>query len=234
MKLGEYNLEEIKQVFDPKTRKAIKSDVMKESAVLIIINPDPHGSFSLILTERNKKLSKHAGEMSFPGGRVEPDKDKNKIDTALRETEEEIGIRREEIEVVGMMNDIPTLTGYIITPVIGIARNSLHFTKNDSEVVCVYDIPISFFLSKDYFMDRAINVDGHEFPIYNFNYRDNFGMKHTIWGATAHLIVEFMKRLYKYNPSKITATRPPIEKIEKLILNKRKKVAKRVKEKNLK
>lgn len=234
MKPGKFNKDQISRIFDPDHRIVINSDVLKQSAVLIILCPDSNGSFSLILTERNKKLSKHAGEMSFPGGRIEPVKDKTKIDTALRETQEEIGIEHEEVEILGIMDDIPTMTGYIITPVVAVANKPLEFSKNDSEVVSVFEIPIDFFLDKQYFSDKAINIAGEDFPIYNFNYRDDSDQKHTIWGATAHLIIEFMKKIFQYDPSTIDAKRPPIEKIVQLILTRRQAVAKKVKEKNLK
>ncbi|MHA1339311.1 MAG: NUDIX hydrolase [Promethearchaeota archaeon] len=199
-------------------KKGTKSNsIFKESAVLILIYPYKGDSFSLILTKRNSKLKKHSGEMAFPGGKVDRIKDKTKIDTALRECKEEIGVDFSEIELLGVLKEMHTLTGYSITPVVGIAKRPLEFKINTDEVQNLFIIPIEFFLNRENFQDKEIEINGVKVPIYNFNYIDEKGKKHSIWGATAHIIVQLIRLLFNYNPSKLSYERPKKEILENIL-----------------
>ena len=117
--------------------------------------------------------------MSFPGGKFEVNSDKSLKDTALRETEEEIGVPRKNIKILGCLNDFPTMTKYIITPFVAIIDQNQKLTRQESEVQRIIKIPIDFFTSKTRFREQAIDVDGHKFPIFYFNYIDQGnGQKH--------------------------------------------------------
>ena len=101
-------------------------DLIK-SAVLILIKPT-YSSYNIIVTERSSRLKHHRGEMSFPGGRLDLKIDKSLQDTALRETYEEIGINQDKIKIIGRLDDLPTLTGFVIRPYIGLIKtNNLSF-----------------------------------------------------------------------------------------------------------
>lgn len=217
MKMQEFDIEELKKIFQNKNSFHLNSSVLKESAVLIIIYPFDTKTFSLILTKRNSKLKKHSGEISFPGGRFDVEKDKDKIQTALRESFEEIGSKPESLEVIGVMEDIFTLTGYSITPIVAIARDKINFMQSDAEVQKIMVIPIEFFLDPSVFSETTVNYGDEKAPIYNFNYTDSEGQKHSIWGATAHIIMDLLKSVYNYNPSKLNLKRPGREKIEAIL-----------------
>lgn len=217
MIMNEFKIEELKKIFQNKKTSQLNSTVLRESAVLIIIYPFDTKTFSLILTKRNSKLKKHSGEISFPGGRFDAETDKDKIQTALRESFEEIGSNPEDIEVIGVMEDIFTLTGYGITPVVALAKKKIKFEQSVDEVQKIMVIPIEFFLDPNVFSETTVNYGDEKAPIYNFNYTDSEGQNHSIWGATAHIIMDFLKSVYNYNPSKMNLKRPGKEKIEAIL-----------------
>ena len=105
---------------DSSLRISIKDEFFTSSAVLFSIIPYEDKPYNLVLIHRTDKGTRHRGEMSFPGGKFEPVLDNSLRDTALRETEEEIGVSKENIKIIGCLDDFPTMTKYIITPFIGI------------------------------------------------------------------------------------------------------------------
>ena len=102
--------------FDSPNRFSINDDdYFTSSSILFTIIPHEDKPFELVIIHRTNRGTRHRGEMSFPGGQVDPN-DKSKLDTALRECEEEIGVPKDRIHVLGCLNDFPTMTKYIITP----------------------------------------------------------------------------------------------------------------------
>ena len=155
--------------------------------------------------------------MSFPGGKFESDKDKSLKDTALRETEEEIGVSREDIKILGCLDDFPTMTKYIITPFVAIIDKNQNLIRDEIEVQRILKIPIDFFISKTQFREQTIDVDGNKFPVFYFNYLDKEnGQKYTVWGATAYMIVTFIETLYEFTLSNLGLKRFKLEKIKDL------------------
>jgi len=222
------SFEELKQKFNF-APNPIKINQMRESAVLVLFyQPQPNEIF-LVLTQRNLKLNKHGGEISFPGGKFEHERDGDKITTALRESEEEIGINRQDLTIIGVMDDIATLTGFIITPVIAYTNKNLTFVKSEDEVQEILVIPINFFLEPDNFTELAMKTEDEPIPVYTYKYKIA-DKNYSIWGATAHILMELMKILYNYNPSKLNLKRLSPEKIEKLLDKRREELAQKVKE----
>ncbi|MHA1732040.1 MAG: NUDIX hydrolase [Promethearchaeota archaeon] len=164
------------------------------SAVLMLfqfVGGEPH----LVLTLRTTSLGRHSGEVSFPGGKVEPGVDASPLQTALRETTEEVGVPASEVEVLGFLDNFPTLTRYYITPVVGLREVEVGDTGWDlpvskAEVARVVLAPLSFFETArpPVFRETAFDFPAGKFPIYSFQYGDL-----NIWGATAHLIVSFLQ-----------------------------------------
>jgi len=198
-------------------RISLKDNFFTSSAVLFSIVPHKEKPYELILIHRSNRGTRHRGEMSFPGGKFEVNKDKSLEDTALRETEEEIGVPRKNIKILGCLNDFPTMTKYIITPFVAIIDQNQKLTRQESEVQRIIKIPIDFFTSKTRFREQAIDVDGHKFPIFYFNYIDQGnGQKYTVWGATAYMIVTFIETLYGFTLSNMGLERFKLEKIKDL------------------
>ncbi|MFX1503737.1 MAG: NUDIX hydrolase [Promethearchaeota archaeon] len=202
---------------DSPLRVSIKDNYFISSAVLFSIVPYEHKPYELILIHRADKGIKHRGEISFPGGKFDLLLDKSLRDTALRETEEEIGVPSENVNILGCMDDFPTMTRFIITPFIGIIDKNQDLVKDKREVQRILKIPIDFFTSKTNFREQAVDIEDKKFPIFYFNYIDpKNGQKYTIWGATAFLIVTFIEKIYEFKISELGLRRFKLEKIKHL------------------
>ncbi len=203
--------------FDSPLRISIKDDFFTSSAVLFSIIPHENKTYELILIHRSDRGTKHRGEMSFPGGKFDPQLDSSLKDTALRETEEEIGVSPKNIKIFGCLDDFPTMTRYIITPFVGIINKDQVLIKDNREVQRILKIPISFFTSKIHFREEAVDIERRKFPIFYYNYiDDSSGQKYTIWGATAYLITVFIEKVYGFNMSESGLERFQLKTIKQL------------------
>jgi 8-oxo-dGTP pyrophosphatase MutT (NUDIX family) len=146
--------------------------------VPVVMRPDP----SLLLTKRTSHLKKHAGQVSFPGGRIDPE-DTGAEAAALREAWEEIALEAAEVEIVGRMDDYVTGTGYRITPVIGMIRADLSFTPSPDEVEEVFEFPFSVLLDPAAPRRQKQHVRGRWREYWVWPHPDHF-----IWGATAAIM----------------------------------------------
>lgn len=144
---------------------------------------------TVLLTQRTEHLSHHAGQISFPGGRVEP-RDRGAVDTALRETEEEIGLDRTHIEVVGRLDIYETVTGFSITPVVGIVDDGFSLRIDGAEVREAFEVPLDFVLDPANHQRHSREYDGARRYYDAMPYRDRY-----IWGATAGMLVNLSRRL---------------------------------------
>ncbi|MDP6705920.1 MAG: CoA pyrophosphatase [Alphaproteobacteria bacterium] len=145
---------------------------------------------TVLLTQRTEHLNHHAGQISFPGGRVEAD-DADPVDTALRETEEEIGLGRAHVEVAGYLDAYQTGTGFFITPVVGFVRPGFDLALDDFEVAEAFEVPLAFIF------DPA-NHQRHS-RLYNGTRRHYFAMPYGdyyIWGATAGMLMNLYRRVH--------------------------------------
>ena len=159
----------------------------REAAVLIpIVEREPGPT--LILTERTAHLSKHAGEIAFPGGRRDPG-DTGIVDTALRETEEEIGLGRALVEVIATLPEYHTGTGYRVTPVVGFVRSGFELRTDTGEVAHVFEVPLAFLMDPANHERRRVvhgEIDRH---FHAMPWRcPTSGREHFIWGATAAML----------------------------------------------
>ena len=139
---------------------------------------------TLLLTQRTAHLTDHGGQISLPGGRVEP-ADTSAIDTALRETEEEIGLHRRHVEVLGSLPDYFTGTGYRVTPVVSIVQPPFDLRADPFEVAEIFEVPLSFLMDGMNHQRRTA-----EFPN-GIGRRSFYAMPYDrffIWGATAGML----------------------------------------------
>ena len=157
----------------------------RPAAVLIplVIHDD---AVSVLLTQRTAHLTDHAGQISFPGGRVE-EHDADTLATALRETEEEIGLRSDQVEVVGTLPDYTTITGYHVTPVIGMVAPPLSLVLDTFEVSEAFEVPLEFLMNPAHHERRIITQAGSSRTFYAMPYETN-GRRYFIWGATAAML----------------------------------------------
>ena len=173
---------------DDVTAGLISRDNKRESAILMPI-VRKKDELEIILTWRSAHLRSHAGQVSFPGGRVD-DTDESREHTALRETEEEIGIPMERVQVLGRMGDYYTQSGYSITPVVGLIDQPVEMQPNPHEVAAIIEAPLHFFLDSSVYQLHQRETEGTIRSFYSVTYGDYF-----IWGATAAMLVEFYRRL---------------------------------------
>lgn len=156
-------------------------DALRPAAVLapVIRRGD---ALSLLLTVRASHLRSHRGQISFPGGgRDEVDADA--VATALREAHEEVGIDPARVEVLGYLDDYPTLTRYRVTPVVGLIEGEPALRIDANEVADVFEVPLSFVLDRDSFERKLLSRDGLNVPFFELNWS-----RHRIWGATAGML----------------------------------------------
>lgn len=201
---------------DSPERISLIDEFFTKSAVLFTIIPHADVPYELVLIHRTNRGSRHRGEMAFPGGKLDPN-DKSLKDTALREAEEEIGVPRENVKLLGCLHDFPTMTRYIITPFLGIIHEDQKLVKEKREVQKIVKIPISFFTNKSNFKEQVMDIEGKNFPVFYFNYEDQKSdQRYTIWGATAYMIVTFLETIYDYKLSKLGLKRFEVEEIKSL------------------
>ena len=144
---------------------------------------------TVLLTRRTDHLHHHPGQISFPGGRVE-DADTSPIDTALRETEEEIGLHRCHIELIGTLPDYLTGTGFRVTPVVGLVTPPFELTLDAFEVAEAFEVPLSHFLDPANHEQHSIVHEGRLRQFHAMPYQGYF-----IWGATAGIIMSLYRVL---------------------------------------
>lgn len=194
---------------------SIQDDFFTTSAVLFTLVPHEQKPYELVLIHRANKGSCHRGEMSFPGGKFDPKLDNSLKDTALRECEEEIGVPRDEIKIIGRLNDFPTMTQFIISPFIGVINKEQELVRDQREVQEIIKVPINFFIEKQNFRETAMDFGGKPFPVFFFNYEVNH-KNYMIWGATAFMIVNFIEMVYNHAISDLGLRRFTLEEIKPL------------------
>lgn len=156
---------------------------MTAASVLIPLVERPEG-LSMLLTQRTAHLTDHAGQISFPGGRAE-DYDSSAVDTALRESEEEIGLDRGHVEVLGTLPDYVTGTGYRVTPVVGLVKPPFTLTPDPNEVAEIFEVPLAFLMNGG--NHRRLSFDLPEGAGRRSFYAMPFE-RFFIWGATAGML----------------------------------------------
>ncbi len=170
-------------------RHTLEQEDLTKAAVLIpIVFRD--GELRFILTKRTMTVARHKGQISFPGGVREPE-DKDQVENALREADEEVGLDPKHVEVVGMLDDFATVTGYLVTPVVGFVSKEATFRMDPAEVAEIFEAPFSVFT----------DPENHEFTSNDPTLGSRYGFHsyrhqhHNIWGATAGIIYRFLELL---------------------------------------
>jgi 8-oxo-dGTP pyrophosphatase MutT (NUDIX family) len=165
----------------------------KAAAVLIPVVPRS-GQLHVVLTQRTAHLHDHAGQISFPGGRHEPE-DQTPQHTALREAEEEIGLATDQVEVLGVLPDYLTATGYRVTPVVALVQTDTVWTPDPNEVAEVFETPLSFLMNPAHHEKRQVRWPETRQGQIVENVRHFYAMpwqngdrNYFIWGATAAML----------------------------------------------
>ena len=161
---------------------------LRDAAVLVPLvrrGADLH----LLLTRRTEHLTHHAGQISFPGGRIEPF-DIDPLAAALRESEEEIGLPGPAVEALGYLDPLATITGFRVLPVVGVIAELPPLRLDPNEVAAVFEVPLAWVLERAHQQRRAREFRGRIRHYHVIEYGE-----HHIWGATASMIVNLADRL---------------------------------------
>jgi 8-oxo-dGTP pyrophosphatase MutT (NUDIX family) len=146
--------------------------------------------WTMLFTERSIETPAHPGQISFPGGRVQAE-DGSALETALRETEEEIGLQRSFIEPIGAWDRYDTITGYRVTPIVGLVEPGFSLTLDPREVASVFEAPVEFLMDPANHEKRSALWHGRTRYYYAIPYAG-----HNIWGATAGMVRALWERVY--------------------------------------
>lgn len=167
--------------------RPVKPRALAPAAVLmpIVERSEP----TVLFTKRTDHLSRHAGQVSFPGGRAQDD-DPSLVRTALRETHEETGIAAEFVTVAGFLDAYETGTGYAILPVVGVLREGFSLVPETNEVAEIFEVPLAFLLDPANREQRSGEWQGRRRDFFAFTYNNYY-----IWGATAAMLINFGDRM---------------------------------------
>jgi 8-oxo-dGTP pyrophosphatase MutT (NUDIX family) len=176
----------IQKIFSTRERKVIEHPSFAHAAVLVPLfkkGEDCH----ILFTKRTHQVKYHKGEISFPGGVF----DKGDLElekTALREAHEEIGLKENDVQIIGVLDDIVTITEFIVTPFVGHFSYPYPFKPSPIEIAEMIEVPVFSLLDEECFSERGILRGGQKEIVYSYQYG-----KHVIWGATARILKQFLE-----------------------------------------
>ena len=176
-------------VGDPDLKATPRAEFPLTPAAVLVPLVVRSGGLQVLLTRRTDHLHDHAGQVSFPGGHREHS-DANPVETALRETREEIGLAEDFIEVVGFLDDYETGTGFRVTPVVSFVSEGFTLALDRFEVAEVFEVPLDYLFDPANHQTRSRAFAGRRRNYYVFEYQDR-----VIWGATAGMLMNLYRRV---------------------------------------
>lgn len=191
-------LEELRLVLQSDSRLIIDLPEGFQQAGVLIPFVLREENWSLLFTRRTENVRHHKKEISFPGGRYEDDQDKNLISTALREIDEELGIQK--ISIIGLLDDLITISRYVVTPVIGYIENIDEVDGVNvltSEIDYVLEVPLTdLTFPKRFYIKEMVYKENFSFKVPFFDYNGEL-----IWGATGRIVVNLLMKLNLLSPN---------------------------------
>lgn len=169
----------------------LDSNSYKIAAVLFPLI-EKNNELKVILTTRSKDLPSHPGQVCFPGGKLEKT-DKNIIECAKRESFEEVGIKSDQINLLGQLDDCITGTNFKVTPVIGLIDSNYIPVLQENEVADIFEVPLDYFIEKNNQKIEYANYKNKSYSYYQYNWKNK-----KIWGSTARIIVNFCEIMNLY------------------------------------
>jgi 8-oxo-dGTP pyrophosphatase MutT (NUDIX family) len=156
------------------------------AAVLVLLH-DHDGDLHIVFQKRTDKVHDHKGQISFPGGAADPG-DMSLAETALRETHEEIGVLPEDVDILGQLDEMVTVSNYVVTPFVGwVARYPYEWRFSDEEVAYLLEVPVSHLLDPGTLIPDRRFINGREYEFQSYRFGDDL-----IWGATARMLGNFL------------------------------------------
>jgi len=168
-----------------RARRVVPDGPLVKAAVLVPIVD--RGEPTILFTKRSERVGQHKGQVSFPGGVMDPT-DASLLDAALRECEEEIALPRASVEPLGALDDTETVaTSFVITPFVGLVREPVLWRPDGHEIERVIEVPFAWLSKEGNARVEVWNRNGVERPVYFFDYEGD-----TIWGATARILMHYL------------------------------------------
>lgn len=178
-------------IWSPEIRLEARSGSREPVHASVLVTLVQRAELMVLLTQRTDHLTHHPGQISFPGGRAEPE-DVDAGATALREAHEEIGLAPQQVEVLGAMPTYTTGTGFIVTPVVGLVRGELALRVDPFEVAAVFEVPLAFLMNPANHRRHSIELAGLRRDFFSMPWEgsDESGQpqRFFIWGATAAML----------------------------------------------
>lgn len=178
-------IEQVRKILNTRSRRIIEQPSLARAAVLVPLfkkGQDCH----IVFTKRSDNVRYHKGEISFPGG-VFDEKDLELQRTALREASEEVGLKETDVQIIGVLDDIITVTQFIVTPFVGLFPYPYPFELSPVEIAELIEVPLSALLDEDSFSEREIIRGTGKEVVFAYQYEN-----HIIWGATARILRQFL------------------------------------------
>lgn len=194
--VGDAFFAELARKLGERKRVELGPSGLKPAAVLVPLFAGEGGEPRVVLTRRPESLRAHAGQVSFPGGSVEP-ADKDTLATALREAEEELGIPSAGVTVLGTLDDRPVVTGFVLTPWVGRIPAGLAYKVSEVEVARVFDVALAALVDPARTRFRFETLERNGFPI-DIPYFETEG--EVIWGATGRILLQLLGITHGFEP----------------------------------
>jgi 8-oxo-dGTP pyrophosphatase MutT (NUDIX family) len=161
-------IDQIGKMLSSRQRRVIEHPPFSHAAVLVPLFKKAEDCH-LLFTKRSEQVKYHKGEISFPGGVVD-EEDKELINTALREADEEIGLKESDVQIIGLLDDIVTITEFIVTPIVGLFTYPYSFKVSEVEIAELIEVPLASLLDEDSFSEREIFQGGQNEIVYAYQY----------------------------------------------------------------
>lgn len=177
----------------PGDGRLIEREPAAASVLVALVERDD--GLAVLLTRRTDHLKDHAGQISFPGGRAEPE-DADDVATALRETEEELGLMRRHVDVIGSLPAYTTVTNFVVTPVVALIAPGFALQPDPFEVAEAFEVPLAFLMNPAHHQRHAFDWQGGRREFLAMPWRPpEAGEPYFIWGATAAMLRNFYRFL---------------------------------------
>jgi len=184
-----HSLDHLRRVLGNRPRTILPAGPVPAAVLLPLFCRD--GSWQVLLTKRTDRLNHHRGEISFPGGVRHPE-DPDLLATALRETWEEVGIRPEDVDHLGTLDDIVSVYDYLVTPFVGVIPGDYRFTVNTDEIERLIVAPVPHLLRPEIYRVEDWSWKGREMPVPFFTCGDD-----EVWGLTAAILRQFLDLAFR-------------------------------------
>jgi 8-oxo-dGTP pyrophosphatase MutT (NUDIX family) len=182
-------LERLRRIVAARPAIEIDAPQYRRAAVLVPLIATPDG-WSLLFTRRAENLAAHSGQIAFPGGAVEADEAFDAA--ACRETEEEVGIPRQHVEIFGRMDDLITNSGFLVAPFPAVVHERIDYVMQETEVVEIFEVPVDALLSEENPEVRYVAFRGRRYPAYFYHHG-----AYEIWGLTGRMLKAFLDLVWQ-------------------------------------